>query len=93
MSSNVRESFTGGQQSLPMFSPMDFFINGDGGLTTDDINTHTAIIGKTGEGKTHLVWYHIMQWSMIRGWSQGWVGVIMPRTVRVRCLTTALITD
>eukprot|EP00035_Acanthoeca_spectabilis_P017897 m.377902 g.377902 ORF g.377902 m.377902 type:complete len:677 (+) comp16705_c4_seq62:381-2411(+) len=65
---------------LPMFSPVDFFRDNNGHMCdVNTVNSHTVVLGRSGEGKTHLTVHLIMQWANVKGWSYGWVGAIMPR--------------
>jgi hypothetical protein len=69
---------------LPVFSPVDFFKDGDGNMVDSNaVNTNTVVLGRAGEGKTHLTMHLIMQWAYVKGWSYGWVAAIMPRAVSI----------
>lgn len=71
---------------LPMFSPVDFFRDNNGHMCdVNTVNSHTVVLGRSGEGKTHLTVHLIMQWANVKGWSYGWVGAIMPRAVSDVC--------
>jgi hypothetical protein len=77
---------------LPIFTPINVFMDADGNLlNVSELNSHTAVIGRSGEGKTHLACHLIMQWGPIKGWNHGWVMAIMPRSVRAP--THALLTS
>jgi hypothetical protein len=77
---------------LPILTPIKVFQDADGNLlSVSELNSHTAVIGRSGEGKTHLTCHLIMQWAPIKGWNHGWVIAIMPRSVRARAL--ALLTS
>jgi hypothetical protein len=70
---------------LPIFVPISVFQDDNGNLLDVlAVYCHTAILGKSGGGKTHLVCHLIMQWAPIKGWNHGWVVAIMPRPVRNR---------
>jgi hypothetical protein len=70
---------------LPILTPINVFMDADGNLlNVSELNSHTAVIGRSGEGKTHLTCHLIMQWAPIKGWNHGWVMAIMPRSVRAR---------
>jgi hypothetical protein len=70
---------------LPVLKPISVFQDDDGNLlNVSELNNHTAVIGRSGEGKTHLTCHLIMQWAQIKGWNYGWVIAIMPRSVRAR---------
>jgi hypothetical protein len=69
---------------LPILTPINVFMDADGNLlNVSELNSHTAVIGRSGEGKTHLTCHLIMQWAPIKGWNHG-VMAIMPRSVRAR---------
>ena len=77
---------------LPILTPIKVFQDADGNLlNVSELNSHTAVIGRSGEGKTHLACHLIMQWAPIKGWNHGWVMAIMPRSVRAP--THALLTS
>jgi hypothetical protein len=70
---------------LPIFVLVsDFLDNNSNPLDMLAVNSHTAMLGKTGGGKTHLACHLIIQWAPIKGWNHGWVVAIMPRLVRNR---------
>eukprot|EP00035_Acanthoeca_spectabilis_P016986 m.354200 g.354200 ORF g.354200 m.354200 type:complete len:295 (-) comp16594_c0_seq9:1977-2861(-) len=46
-----------------------------------EVNAHTAVLGSTGDGKTHLAVHLIMQWAPVKGWNHGWAAAIMPKSV------------
>jgi hypothetical protein len=69
---------------LPIFVPVSFFQDDNSNpLDVLAVNCHTAILGKSGGGKTHLACHLIMQWASIKRWNHGWVVAIMPRPVRI----------
>ena len=77
---------------LPILTPIKVFQDANGNLlNVSELNSHTAVIGRSGEGKTHLTCHLIMQWEPIKGWNHGWVMAIMPRSVRAP--THALLTS
>eukprot|EP00035_Acanthoeca_spectabilis_P016976 m.354065 g.354065 ORF g.354065 m.354065 type:complete len:333 (-) comp16594_c0_seq1:1387-2385(-) len=45
-----------------------------------EVNAHTAVLGSTGDGKTHLAVHLIMQWAPVKGWNHGWAAAIMPKS-------------
>eukprot|EP00035_Acanthoeca_spectabilis_P016089 m.326304 g.326304 ORF g.326304 m.326304 type:complete len:247 (+) comp16478_c0_seq15:332-1072(+) len=65
---------------LPTFVPISVFQDDAANLLdVSEVNSHTAVLGKSGDGKTHLTCHLIMQWAPIKGWNHGWVAAIMPR--------------
>ena len=70
---------------LPIFVPISVFQDDAANLLdVPEVNSHTAVLGKSGDGKTHLTCHLIMQWAPIKGWNHGWVAAIMTRSVRAR---------
>eukprot|EP00035_Acanthoeca_spectabilis_P016977 m.354226 g.354226 ORF g.354226 m.354226 type:complete len:307 (-) comp16594_c0_seq11:1977-2897(-) len=67
---------------LPTFVPIRVFQDASGYLTdVSEANAHTAVLGSTGDGKTHLAVHLIMQWAPVKGWNHGWAAAIMPKSV------------
>jgi len=68
---------------LPIFVLVsDFLDNNSNPLDMLAVNSHTAMLGETGGGETHLACHLIIQWASIKRWNHGWVVAIMPRPVR-----------